>query len=86
MINRMPHSWHSSTWPLLLFWLNSTAFPILQTRPNQYRQAQRELIGQGRFQDAQQMDIDDIHEKFGTKYDDAIQQMLDFTKELLPKK
>ena len=44
-----------------------------------YRAEQSRLIEEGRFRDAQQMDIDDIRAKFGTKYDDAIQQMLDYT-------
>ncbi|MBA3805010.1 MAG: DUF4280 domain-containing protein [Acidobacteria bacterium] len=44
-----------------------------------YRAKQKRLIEQGRFQDAQQMDIDDIHEKFGSKYDDAIEDMLEYT-------
>lgn len=44
----------------------------------EYRAIQHELIGVGRFMDAVQMDIDDIHEKFGDKYDVAIQEMLDY--------
>ena len=43
----------------------------------QYRARQRELIREGRFDDAIQMDIDDIQSKFGNKYDDAILQMID---------
>lgn len=34
-----------------------------------WRARQRQLIRQGKFRDAQQMDIDDIHAKFGNKYD-----------------
>jgi hypothetical protein len=45
-----------------------------------YRQQQADLIAQGKFSEAQQMDINDIQQKFGNKYDDAIQQMLDYTK------
>jgi RHS repeat-associated protein len=41
-----------------------------------YRQKQRELIQQGRFREAMQMDIDDVRSRFGTKYDDAIDAML----------
>lgn len=48
----------------------------------EYREAQRELIDQGKFRDALQMDIDDLHEKFGGKYDDAIMQMLEYVDEL----
>jgi hypothetical protein len=42
----------------------------------EYRQKQKELIEQGKFREAIQMDIDDIHDKFGNKYDDAIAEML----------
>src|SRR5438309_356514 len=42
-----------------------------------YRERQRALIEQGRFGEAIQMDIDDIRKKFGTKYDKAIQEMID---------
>lgn len=41
----------------------------------EYRAKQQELIEQGKFEEAMQMDIDDIHDKFGDKYDDAISQM-----------
>ena len=44
----------------------------------QYREQQRTLINMGRMRDAIQMDIDDIHSKFGSKYDDAIEQMLNY--------
>ena len=33
--------------------------------------------------EALQMDIDDIHEKFGDKYDDAIAEMLDYVQTLI---
>ena len=36
------------------------------------------LIDQGKFKEALQMDIDDIHDKFGDKYDEAISQMLEY--------
>lgn len=43
-----------------------------------YRKQQQTLIQQGRFEAALQMDIDDIRSKFGSKYDEAIQQMLEY--------
>lgn len=42
-----------------------------------YRSEQKNLIDQGRFDDAIQMDIDDITSKFPGKYDDAILEMID---------
>ena len=48
----------------------------------EYRQKQRELIEDGKFREALQMDIDDIHEKFGDKYDDQINEMLAYVDEL----
>ena len=48
----------------------------------EYRQKQKELIEQGKFREAVQMDIDDIHEKFGDKYDDAISEMLEYVDQL----
>ena len=47
----------------------------------EYREKQRELVKQGKFEEAMQMDIDDIHDKFGNKYDDAIAQMKEAAKE-----
>lgn len=47
----------------------------------EYRAKQAELVKQGKFEEAMQMDIDDIHDKFGSKYDDAIAQMTDVAKE-----
>jgi YD repeat-containing protein len=44
-----------------------------------YRQTQGDLINQGDFRGAQQMDINDISRKFGNKYDDAVQQMLRYS-------
>ena len=44
----------------------------------EYRAAQAELINQGKFDEALQMDINDIQSKFGSKYDVHIQQMLDY--------
>lgn len=48
----------------------------------EYRAKQRELIEQGKFREALQMDIDDIHDKFGNKYDDAIAEMLEYVDKL----
>lgn len=48
-----------------------------------YRAIQKELIDKGLFREAQQMDIENVRELFGNKYDEAIQQMLEYTEELL---
>ena len=48
----------------------------------EYRAQQQELIEQGKFREALQMDIDDIHDKFGDKYDDAIAEMLAYVDKL----
>lgn len=48
----------------------------------EYRAKQKELIDQGKFREALQMDIDDIHDKFGDKYDDAISEMLEYVDKL----
>ena len=48
----------------------------------EYRAAQKSLIEQGKFREALQMDIDDIHEKFGDKYDGAIAEMLEYVDKL----
>ncbi|SDO05147.1 hypothetical protein SAMN04487897_107198, partial [Paenibacillus sp. yr247] len=48
----------------------------------EYRAQQKELIDNGKFEEAQQMDINDVRSKFGNKYDEGIQQMLDYTKRL----
>lgn len=47
-----------------------------------YREIQAGLIQKGNFHDAIQMDIDDLTSKFGTKYADAISQMLDYAKQM----
>ncbi len=47
----------------------------------EYRAKQAQLISEGKFEEAMQMDIDDIHEKFGSKYDEAIEEMKDYAKE-----
>ena len=48
----------------------------------QYRAAQKALIEQGKYHEAIQMDIDDLYSKFGHKYDDAIDQMLEYAKQI----
>lgn len=48
-----------------------------------YRAQQAKLVAQGKFGEAQRMDVKDVQSKFGSKYDRAIQQMLDYTKKLL---
>lgn len=48
----------------------------------EYRNIQKELIDNGRFEEAIQMDIDDIHDKFGDKYDGAISEMLEYVEVL----
>jgi RHS repeat-associated protein len=41
-----------------------------------WRNAQRDLIDQGKFDEAMKMDIDDIRARFGTKYDQHIADMV----------
>ena len=48
----------------------------------EYQAEQRRLIENGDFRGALQMDIDDIREKFGNKYDKAIEQMLVYVDKL----
>ena len=47
----------------------------------EYRTEQAKLVQEGNFKAALQMDIDDIHEKFGDKYDSAIDQMISYAEE-----
>lgn len=47
-----------------------------------YRRKQRDLIINGKWEEAQQMDIEDLRSKFGNKYDDQIKQMLAYDKTL----
>lgn len=49
----------------------------------QYIYKQRQLINEGRFSEAVKMDIDDIRSKFGDKYDDAINEMLEYIDKLI---
>ena len=48
----------------------------------EYQAAQKELIDNGKFHEALQMDIDDVCEKFGSKYDEAISEMLKYVNKL----
>jgi len=51
----------------------------------EYRQEQRKLIEQGKFREAFQMDVDDIHDPekgFGDKYDDAIAEAEEYLNKL----
>ena len=47
-----------------------------------YRKKQRELIEEGHFLDAVMMDINDIRSKFGDKYNEAIEEMLNYITQL----
>ena len=47
-----------------------------------YRKLQEELVKQGKFGEALQMDIDDITTKFPGKYDDAIKQLKEWYKSI----
>jgi RHS repeat-associated protein len=51
-----------------------------------YRARQKELISEGRFAEAMQMDINDSRVLFGRKYDEAIDQMLKYASTLDPAK
>lgn len=48
----------------------------------EYRAEQKRLIDEGKFHEALQMDIDDIHDKFGDKYDEGISQMKEYVDSL----
>ena len=47
-----------------------------------WRARQKALIDAGKFREAQMMDIEDVRSKFGSKYDDAIKQMVEYTEGL----
>jgi uncharacterized protein RhaS with RHS repeats len=47
-----------------------------------YRGQQKQLVDNGQFKDAQQMDVNDVQSKFGTKYNSAIKEMQDYTDKL----
>lgn len=53
------------------------------TEASDYREQQRELIDNGDFLGAQEMDINDLRTQFGDKYNKAIAEMQDYTKNLL---
>ncbi len=59
-----------------------TASCGMSREAQEYRAQQHKLIEQGKFREALQMDIDDIHDKFGDKYDDAIAEMLEYVDKL----
>lgn len=48
----------------------------------EYQAAQKNLVDNGKFREAIQMDIDDIKDKFGSKYDQAISEMCDYVDKL----
>ena len=48
-----------------------------------YQKKQAQLVGDGKFREALQMDIDDITSKFGSKYNKAIKEMLKYTDDFL---
>lgn len=43
-----------------------------------YRQKQSDFINKGQWNKAIEMDILDLHSKFGNKYDVSVHQMLDY--------
>ncbi|MBU3178386.1 hypothetical protein KPL47_18845 [Clostridium estertheticum] len=45
----------------------------------EYRNTQKEFIDEGKFKEAQQMDINDVKSKFGNKYDDSIREMKQYS-------
>jgi len=49
----------------------------------EFRERQHNLINQGRFAEAIQMDIDDMHDKFGNKYDNGINSALEYVRKLI---
>ncbi len=59
-----------------------TASCGMSREAREYREIQKELIEEGRFREALQMDIDDIRENFGDKYDEAIEEMLAYVDQL----
>ena len=48
----------------------------------EYQNKQKELISQGKFREALNMDVKDIQSKFGNKYDKAIGEMLKYVDKL----
>ena len=45
-----------------------------------YRNSQKKLVDEGKFEEAFEMDVKDIQEKFGDKYNDAIDQLREWYK------
>jgi RHS repeat-associated protein len=43
-------------------------------KPNAYRKKQKDLINEGKFKDAFEMDVQDVKSQFGNKYNRAIKQ------------
>lgn len=48
----------------------------------EYRALQKEYIEENKFREAIQIDIDDLRDKFGDKYDEAISEMLEYVEKL----
>lgn len=48
----------------------------------EYQAVQKDLINDGKFREALQMDITDVKEKFGSKYDAGISQLLSYVDKL----
>lgn len=48
----------------------------------EYRKKQEDLIKQGKFEEAMEMDIKDIRSKFGSKYDNQISEMKKYVEKL----
>jgi len=59
-----------------------TASCGMSKEAEEYRQKQADLIKDGKFMEALQMDIDDIHDKFGDKYDKEIAEAVEYAKKL----
>ncbi len=59
-----------------------TASCGMSQEAREYRDAQKELIDNGKFKEALQKDIVDIMSNFGTKYDEALGQMLPYVQQL----
>ena len=47
-----------------------------------YRAKQQDLINNGRFKEAVQMDINDLQSKFGNKYAQGISELMDYVNQL----
>ena len=62
-----------------------TASHNTQAGHTTYRLRQERLIKQGKIGEAIQLDIDNIRELFGDKYDEAIREMLDQLEPLMKK-